>query len=108
MTNQDVDLLAKQFEAQVGQLSQSEQLLFIERIIAFMRSQATSQTETTLAEPETWDSEELQQLLSDNHPMTTQEIVEAGLFGGWEDMQIQDSLEWVQRQRAKTRGRNTW
>jgi hypothetical protein len=104
MTDQQLEHLTEQVE----KLSPDEQLMLIERIAALLRTRAGQPKERPQAEDETWDEEELRQLLNDNHPMTTQEIVEAGLFGGWEDMGIEDSLVWVEQQRAKTRNRYSW
>jgi len=41
-------------------------------------------------------------------PKTAQEIVEHGIIGGWEDMGITDSVEWVEELRRKQRERNRW
>jgi hypothetical protein len=101
MTTPELDYLT----AQVEKLKPDEQLLLIERIVALLRNSTLAQEEATHAEAETWDIDELQALLNDNHPITTQEIVAQGFFGGWEDLDITDSLTWVEQQRAKTRGR---
>jgi hypothetical protein len=36
-------------------------------------------------------------------PMTGAEIIAAGLLGGWEDMGITDSVQWIEEQRQKRR-----
>ncbi len=104
MTNKELDVLTQQVE----KLSPSEQLLLIERIVALLRTRASVQDEPAADELETWEQYELQALLNDHQPMTTSEIVAAGLFGGWEDLGIEDSLAWVQAQRAKGKGRYSW
>jgi hypothetical protein len=104
MTYPELDQITRQVE----KLKPYEQLLLMERIIALLRSQTIDLAEDDNLEIETWEREELEQLLNDNRPMTTQEIVVAGLFGGWEDLEIEDSLAWVKQQRAKTRTRYSW
>jgi hypothetical protein len=51
-------------------------------------------------EKQPWTDEELKELLTIK-PMTGHEIVAAGLVGGWEDLEITDSVEWVEEQRRK-------
>ena len=41
-------------------------------------------------------------------PMTGEEIVKAGLVGGWEDLGITDSQSWLDEQRRKRRERLRW
>lgn len=41
-------------------------------------------------------------------PMTGAELVNAGLLGGWEDLGITDSSEWVEEQRRLRRERRGW
>ncbi len=48
--------------------------------------------------------EEIKELLTFK-AKTGKEIVEQGLVGGWEDMGITDSVEWVEEQRRKRRER---
>lgn len=53
-------------------------------------------------EPETWDQDELAELLR-IEPLSGAEIIAAGLAGGWEDKGITDSSTWVEEQRRKRR-----
>lgn len=53
-------------------------------------------------ESETWEPNELAALLR-VEPLTGEEIVAAGLPGGWEDKGITDSGAWVEEQRKKRR-----
>lgn len=97
MTVTELDHITTLIEA----LQPSDQLLLAERILAGLRHSLTppvSAPENPDAdEPqpsgETWDEEELQALLNDNHPMTTREIVEAGLVGTWADMGIEPPIQ---------------
>jgi hypothetical protein len=93
---------------QVQELEPHEQLLLVEQIVSWHRFRTTTQQVPAESESETWAEGELEQLMAEYHPLSTREFVEAGLFGGWEDMGIEDSLEWVQQQRAKTKNRSTW
>ena len=104
MANHDLDQLTKQVE----KLQPHEQILLMERIILLLRKHALSAEESIDADVETWDRAELEKLLKANHPLTTQEIVAAGLFGGWEELGIEDSQAWVEAQQAKTRNRYSW
>lgn len=54
---------------------------------------------------ETWDLEELAELLKP-HPMSGPEIVERGLYGGWEHLNIEDSASWVRELRQKLENEN--
>lgn len=47
-----------------------------------------------------WTEEELAELLS-IEPMTGEEIVAAGLVGGWKEQNLPDGAEWVINQRLK-------
>jgi hypothetical protein len=49
-----------------------------------------------------WTDEALTELLT-SRPMTGAEIVAAGLTGGWEHLNITDSVAWVEAQRARRR-----
>ena len=99
----------EQISKMAKSLDTSEQLLLVEQLIAWIRSKRDMTTEEDMqSEPEIWNEDELRQLLDDNQPMTTQEFLEAGLFGGWEDVGIEDSVKWVEEQRAKTRDRYSW
>lgn len=48
----------------------------------------------------TWTDEEIAEMIH-IEPMTSIEIVAAGLTGGWEDMGITDSVAWLKEQREK-------
>lgn len=56
----------------------------------------------------TWTDEELAELLKPQKPLTGKEIVEQGYIGGWEDMGIEDSVEWLAQQKAKRRKKYQW
>jgi len=55
-----------------------------------------------------WTEEELAELLAPAEPMTSKEIYEAGLFGVWKDLGIEDSVEWLAQQRARRRNKYKW
>lgn len=56
---------------------------------------------------ENWTEEELADLLT-IEPMTGREIVEAGLTGGWRDMDIEDGAVWVEKRRQAQREQRKW
>jgi hypothetical protein len=54
-----------------------------------------------------WTEDELREMLTFT-PKTGKEIVEEGLVGGWEDLGIEDSVQWVEEQRRKLQEKNRW
>jgi hypothetical protein len=78
-------------------------MLLIERY-----EQALLADETGGDEDVTWSEEEVAEMLRPKKPLTGQEIVEQGFTGGWEDMGIEDSVEWLAQQRAKRRKKLRW
>jgi hypothetical protein len=54
-----------------------------------------------------WTDEELRELTTVS-PKTAGEIIDAGLLGGWEDLGITDSVEWVEEQRRKRQEDIKW
>lgn len=102
MSTQELDFITKHVE----KLEPQEQLLLIERIAALLR-QHTPVLEGTDDDLILTD-EEVRELLQSEEPMTGKEIAEAGLLGGWKDMGIEDSVEWVAQQRAKRRKKINW
>ena len=104
MTDKELDLLTQQVE----KLSQRDQLLFLERLVAMIRNQLEETTEIDADSDVTWTDEEIAELLTPKEPMTGKKMVEAGLIGGWEHMGIEDSAEWVNEQRAKRRKKLNW
>ena len=64
--------------------------------------------EVVIAFPEQgWADDDLAALLKPE-PMTGQEIVAAGLTGGWKDEGISDGAEWVQEQRQRRKEQRGW
>jgi hypothetical protein len=60
----------------------------------------------SLAEQDFTD-EEIKELLT-FIPTSGKEVVEMGLTGGWADMGITDSDQWVEEQRRRRRERRRW
>lgn len=60
-----------------------------------------------ITEEISWTDEEIESLLT-VEPMTGQAIVEAGLTGGWRDLNIPDGALWVEARRRKRRERRQW
>jgi hypothetical protein len=100
MTKQELEQLTKQVE----ELDYEQQLLLIERLITLIENY-----ERTIAEDENeWTEEELAELLKPKKPMTGKEMVAAGLYGGWEDIGIEDGAEWVNQQKAIRKAKSPW
>ena len=57
---------------------------------------------------EVWTEAELTELLTPKQPLTGRQIAQAGLLGGWKDMGIEDSLAWLEEQRAQHRKKYQW
>lgn len=59
-----------------------------------------------------WTEEELAELLKPKTGLTGKEIVEkhlaSGVIGSWADMDITDSVEWLEAQKAKRRAKYQW
>lgn len=69
--------------------------------------EAKTEEPTEAAAEQDFTDEEIKELLTFK-PMSGKEIVESGLAGGWEDLGITDSVEWVNEQRRKRQERNRW
>ena len=54
-----------------------------------------------------WTDEEIRQVMRPE-PMTGQEIIAAGLTGGWKDEGIVDGALWVEDQRRKRKELRRW
>jgi hypothetical protein len=102
MSTQELDFITKHVE----KLEPHEQLLLIERIAALLRQHAPVLEETD--DDLILTDEEVRELLQPEEPMTGKQIAEAGLLGGWKDMGIEDSVEWVAQQRAKRIKKINW
>ena len=74
-----------------------------ELLTIFLEEYQVIQKESALVEEGVWTAEEIAEMLQPKTPLTGKEIVALGLLGGWADMEIEDSVEWLQRQRAKRR-----
>jgi hypothetical protein len=79
---------------QVKALSQEERRELLDRLLA-------------LPEDEDWSEDELAEMLA-VEPLTGKQIVEAGLTGGWRDLDIADGAAWVEAQRRKRQERRRW
>lgn len=90
-------------------LSTAEQAQLIARGMDVLRQKLEAQEAET--EQETVSlAGDLYEIASNlgKHPMTGREIIAAGLTGGWEDLGINDSVEWLAAQRAKFEDRGSW
>jgi hypothetical protein len=70
---------------------------------------AETNTEELPWEERPWTDEEIREMLKSRHPLTGAEIVERlEAEGGWEDMGITDSNDWLEAQRRRLREQNAW
>ncbi len=67
-----------------------------------------SEQDETEDDDTTWTEEELAQLLKPKKPLTGKQIAEKGLLGAWKDLGIEDSVKWVEQQRAKRKDKFKW
>ena len=86
------------------QLSPAEQAQLLARLAQEVRD-TLMQTEPE--KDSTWSDAEIAEMLT-IEPLTGAEIIAAGLTGGWADMGITDSAEWVNEQKRKRRERHRW
>ena len=93
----------EQIYQMVDSLSEQERQLLLEHITG------SSQVETQPSQEDvTYTEAELAALLEPEEPLTGRQIVEKGLLGGWKDLGIEDSVEWLEQQRAKRRNKHQW
>jgi hypothetical protein len=94
--------LDKIFEM-IDDLSPSEKQQVVDHITESV------QTETdTPPDDLVWTEEELAELLKPGEPLTGRQMIEAGVFGVWKDLDIEDSVEWLAQQRARRRDKFKW
>ena len=87
----------------IDNLSPKERQLLVEHITSADQTDAeTPQDDVTFTE------EELVALLEPKEPLTGRQIAEKGLLGGWKDLGIEDSVEWLKQQRARRRDKYKW
>ena len=90
--------LSKIFQM-IDSLSPDEKQLVVDHIIGADKSEPDDLV---------WTKEELAELLAPKEPMTGRQMIEAGLTGGWKDLGIEDSVEWLAQQRARRRDKFQW
>lgn len=83
----------------IDSLSDREKWLLFEYVSDSIQP-ATESGDSTDQE-EGFTEEEIKEMLKPKKPLTGKEMVERGFVGGWEDMGIEDSVEWVAQQRKK-------
>ena len=109
MTQLEID---HQTAQKLEQLSQQAQKTVDEVLLLLLNNygQALIEAEESRAVEanEVWTEAELAELLAPKKPMTGRQIVQAGLLGGWKDMGIEDSVEWLEEQRAQRRKKYQW
>jgi hypothetical protein len=88
------------------QLSENDQVRLIDALLENRHTPDNQEDIRETVEPEYTDSEvaELMQV----EPLSGAEIVARGLTGMWADLEIDDSLSWLEGQREKQRRNYTW
>lgn len=87
------------------ELPLAEQARLMERLAAAIRDEFTEREPAT--DVPLWTDDELAEM-TQIEPMTGAEIIAAGLTGGWSDMGIEDSGEWVNAQKQKRKEKRRW
>lgn len=101
MSHPELDQLTRQAE----KLNLEEKRLLLERIFALIEAQEAMLKSAVNEEDVTWTKEELEELLTPEEPLTGEEMIAQGYFGGWEAMGIEDGAEWVNQLRARSKAR---
>jgi hypothetical protein len=102
VNNITTSALSKIFQL-IDDLSPSEKQQVVDHIMESEKNEPDTSPDDLV-----WTKEELAELLAPKEPMTGQQIVEAGLTGGWKDLGIEDSVEWLTHQRARHRNKFQW
>jgi len=94
----------------VDSLNDREKRLLFEYVTDSI--QPTPQPEDSTDEEAGFTEEEIREMLIPKPGLTGKEIVEkhlaSGVIGSWADMGIEDSVEWLEQQRAKRRNKFQW
>ena len=106
MSIQEKEQLVNQIDSllqKINQVEAKQVLKFVQSIVAEKKSQAVG------SEPviPLFTDEEAREMIRPK-PKTGEEIVAAGLTGGWADEGIENGLDYIKAQRAKNRVNNTW
>ena len=90
----------------IDSLSDREKRLLFEYVSDSI--QPTPQPGDSAAQETGFTEEEVEDILKPKKPLTGKEMVELGFVGGWEDMGIEDSVVWLEQQKAKRRNKFQW
>ena len=90
----------------IDSLSDREKRLLFEYVSDSI--QPTPQPDDSADQETGFTEEEVEEMLKPKKPLTGKEMVERGFVGGWEDMGIEDSVAWLEQQKAKRRNKFKW
>ncbi len=92
------------------QLDSAELARLMERLASALHERLAENTadEGAADAIEAYTPEEVVEMLRPGKKLTFDELIEQGILGGWADMGINDSEEWIQTQRRKRWERNQW
>lgn len=84
------------------QLDSAELARLMERLASALHERLAEDTMKAPADDiEAYTPEEVAEMLRPGKKLTFDELIEQGILGGWADMGITDSAEWVEAQRRK-------
>lgn len=91
------------------QLSEQQQLSVDEMLTRLLEQYSIPDSTKDEAE---WDDRELAELFQTGETLTGREIVQkhlaSGVIGSWADMGIEDSVEWLNQEKAKRQHKRQW
>jgi len=77
-------------------------------VVKHINDSTKSSEETESSKEPPFTAEEIKEMLKPKEALTGKEMVERGFIGGWEDMGIEDSVEWLEQQKARRRNKHQW
>ena len=84
------------------QLDSAELARLMEHLASALHERLAEDTANESADDiEAFTPEEVAEMLRPGKKLTFDELIEQGILGGWADMGINDSVEWIQAQRRK-------
>ena len=103
--------ISTQVAQKLQDLSEQTKVSVDEILLQLLDHYATL-VEDRVTSGETWTDEELAELLKPKAPLTGREIVDkhlkSGVIGSWSDMNIADSVAWLEQQKAARRNKYQW
>ena len=83
------------------QLDSAELARLMERLASALHERLVEDTASESTDIEAYTPEQVAEMLRPGKKLTFDELIEQGILGGWSDMGITDSVDWIQAQRRK-------